>query len=86
MAYKNDTVERMMKEEGKCLPVSFPGMYTLIYIDEHNEVFCSDCATKNAENILAVTTYDEGPDMQCSDCGSTLESSYGDPNFAEDNV
>lgn len=79
MGYKSDTVQKMMEEYGKCLPFTIPGCYTLIYFNEKDEVLCSGCATKVAEEIIHVRTYDEGPTINCSDCGKEIESSYGEP-------
>lgn len=83
MKYKNETVERMMEESGFCAPVAVPGGYTLIYIDEHADVFCSDCATKEPDVIESVRTYDEGPNISCCGCGTEIESSYGEPEGEE---
>lgn len=77
--YLNETVERMMKEEGSCPDVSSIGGYTLIYFDKQDNVMCGGCATKNAKDIVALRTYDEGAAIECTDCGEQIESSYGEP-------
>ena len=84
MGIKNETVRRMIEENGSCLAVTFPGMYTIIYLDSSDNVFCSECATKHPEGIETVRTYDEGPTFQCHGCGVELKSSYGDPEDDND--
>lgn len=35
---------------------------------------------QNLRNVIIAETYDEGPTEECSDCGCSIESSYGDPD------
>ena len=66
---------------------SYVGLYNLLYLaPPHDDVLCATCATKrfrNGERIV-YGTYDEGPDLQCEDCGAVLTSSYGDPSEEND--
>jgi hypothetical protein len=80
MVYLNDTVKRWMEEnKGKLFSNTFPGGYTIIYVDPRNNIYCSDCAETIAKRISVVTTYDEGPTIYCDECNTGIESSYGDP-------
>ena len=70
--------------EGETLPsFSSVGGYTIIYYSKRGEPFCGGCATKHEDEhdpIMHAGTYDEGPTLECSECGTDIESSYGDPN------
>lgn len=79
MPYLDETVKNMMEEYKRCLSNSMIGGYTLIYFDSSDNIFCGGCATKIAEEITTVRTYDEGADLECSECSCTIPSSYGDP-------
>jgi len=74
--------------EGETLP-SFTsvGCYTLIYYSKRAEPFCGKCATKHTDECDPIThagPYDEGPTLECSECGKDIESSYGDPSSEEE--
>lgn len=58
------------------------GCYTIIYYTRKEEPLCGRCATKHSDSYDPVShagTYDEGPSVECSNCGKEIESSYGDP-------
>jgi hypothetical protein len=85
------------EDRGKPFPKSsMPGLYTIEYLDKYGEVYCAACATavwarflagdmtsRMEEMIHGHGTYDEGPDIECCNCATTLESSYGDPTVEE---
>ncbi len=61
---------------------AWPGGYTMLWSDDHGDVLCAACAKRrhvlNGEPVTC-DLYDEGPAMQCDDCGRLIEASYGDP-------
>ena len=64
------------------------GGYTLIYLDNDDNVLCAECAAAEPEITTPLNhqhAYWEGPDIYCEECGATIESSYGDPETEEDN-
>ncbi len=69
------------KTEGEKLPsFSSIGGYTIIYYSKKEDPYCGDCASKHDEEhnpILHAGSYDEGADVYCTECGRTIESSYG---------
>lgn len=62
------------------------GCYPVIYLTEHCEVLCADCATKALyqldDEYDPPVTHDvfwEGSPEWCADCNKVIESAYGDP-------
>ena len=71
--------------DGKLPAYAWPGGYQIIYIDEENNVLCSDCADKNDNlpynpRLVTYDIYYEGPTIQCEGCNCDIESTYGDPD------
>lgn len=68
------------------------GCYTILYIVRDCRELVEMCATcasiwrdlaafRGEPNpIVDVGTYDEGPPIECGDCGREIESSYGAPS------
>ena len=63
------------------------GCYTLLYLapTAYNglDVLCAKCATIERTrgyqvNTLYVTSYDEGANETCNECGCSIPSSYGE--------
>ena len=84
----NNVYRRAGKKRGDALPAfTSIGCYTLVYYCKGGDVLCAACASKNKregyECVIDVGTYDEGPTLQCDDCNSEIESSYGDPDENE---
>lgn len=79
------TLSRM--PDGTLPTYALPGLYPLYYLDAHNEVLCSECATYALDdpheyNEFRPQTYHihyEGAPLYCSECGARIESAYGDP-------
>ena len=66
---------------GKLPPVSYVGLYTLIYLaPPGDDVLCADCATQRFQQgeSLVYGTYDEGPDLFCADCNAPIRASYAE--------
>ena len=64
------------------MPFTSIGSYTIVYLDKRNNSLCADCATHArvaGEKVIA-STYDEGPDLDCDECGEVMKASYGDPD------
>lgn len=62
------------------------GCYPITYLTKQGNELCADCATKSLYLLddefdppVNYDTYDEGPPIQCNDCGRMIESAYGDP-------
>jgi hypothetical protein len=60
----------------------WPGGYPVVYYDKNGESFCAKCASKNRsfDPIVDGDAYYEGPPQFCADCGTEMESAYGDPD------
>jgi len=78
-----EKIQELRNENGGSLPAfAWPGGYTIVYYDADNEVLCATCANKGEEYsspVVACDLYDEGPNLYCCDCSTTMRSSYGDP-------
>lgn len=74
-------------KRGETLPCqSSIGGYTIIYYSKRADPFCGKCASKHTDDCDPISyagSYDEGPDLECSECGDKIESSYGDPEEEE---
>lgn len=64
---------------GKLPSFSSVGGYPLLYINERNEGFCAECADKREHKVTDVDVHTEGAPYECDDCGTAIESAYGDP-------
>lgn len=55
--------------------------YNIIFTTNLGRIVCDECAkeveTENIEMLENFSTYDEGPDIECDECGSFIESNYG---------
>lgn len=76
---------------GEPLPAyAHPGGYPIMYVDKSNNTICPACANamRHDEYGNAPLWYDvywEGPALQCEECGSAIESAYGDPDEEPEN-
>jgi hypothetical protein len=74
------------------------GCYTLVMYCADGEVVHPLCVRANlksylsrvspgsgtrSDRVVCAGTYDEGPALQCVECGEDIESSYGDPEETE---
>jgi len=70
---------------------AWPEGYPIYYLNEEGDVVCPQCA-RNEENyivdlgpedcakqIIAFDVYYEGPTLICCECGTGIDSAYGDP-------
>ena len=75
----------------KLSSVSDWGGYPLTYITADAGILCACCATEQATRrdrdhwprIVGVQPYYEGPAVECDNCGTSIESAYGDPDGSE---
>lgn len=68
------------------LPAFTPfGSHTMIYVEKSGAEVCAKCAANTEKQLSLVDygTYDEGPVIECAECGDDIESSYGDPDAPE---
>lgn len=77
-----DEIKTLATQHDGELPTQSLG-YPIIYLDNHNNVFCAACAAERDELDQPIVHYDiyyEGPSIECDgSCGNFLESAYGDP-------
>lgn len=71
-------------EPGGTLPqFTSIGCYTIGYWTKKSNPMCAACATIHSDDtnpVMYAGTYDEGPTIECEECGKEIESSYGDPD------
>lgn len=85
MAQVSDTVYSIVGvTPGDRLPCyTSIGCYTIVYYTKRSTCLCGKCATKwedETNPVVNAGTYDEGPTLSCEECGSEIESSYGEEN------
>lgn len=71
------------EKEEKPLPKFVDGGYPLVYFNEsEGSMFCAECAAKEISDGKKIDSdiYWEGPELNCEECGASLESVYGDPD------
>lgn len=79
-------------EDGRLILWTSIGGYPVYYMDEEDSILCPECARKSDEDedevpqfkIVAGSLFEEGPAIDCDECGKTIESAYGDPDEDED--
>lgn len=57
------------------------GGYPVVYVDD-GTVYCGDCASKEdkvTQERLQAHPHMEGSSLYCDECGTEIESAYGDP-------
>jgi hypothetical protein len=66
------------------------GCYTLVATTRDGDCLHPQCVRKSfrtearkvrrkeSDRIVNVSTYDEGPALECAECGEIIESSYGE--------
>lgn len=69
----------VVEAKGKLPHCTDLGGYPLYYIDNHNNVYCDECATKSAKEIVASAVHWEGEPHICEECNTEIESAYGNP-------
>ena len=77
--------------DGKLPAYAWPGCYPILYLDQENSVLCAACATNSLDDPdevpqfrpVACDVYYEGEPETCTQCGTEIESAYGDPNEEE---
>ena len=72
--------------KGNFPSVAWPGSYPIVYYTRNGLAICASCASRKIDDARAVISHDiylEGPDIQCDDCETILESAYGDPDITE---
>jgi len=82
--------ELAQNNNGKLPAYAWPGGYPILYLDQHNETLCAECATRDLndpdtdDKPVAYDVYYEGPNVFCAECNKEIESAYGDPGADED--
>lgn len=73
-------------QHGRLPGIAWPGGYPIIYITKDGSTVCSECANKDvdqSQEVVGYSIFHEGAPESCDDCGTLVESAYGDPD-AED--
>lgn len=74
-------VARYREDFGGKLPTfSFPGAYPMVYATADDRIICPDCASDPGDGVTVVgaAVHEEGPAIQCEECGALIESAYGE--------
>jgi hypothetical protein len=77
--------------DGQLPSFVWPGGYPLFYIDDHSDILCARCATKQAdtEDDTPLATCEvnwEDPILYCDECSQRIESAYADDDETPDTV
>jgi hypothetical protein len=62
------------------------GGYTVLFTSDKGDALCAACAKRRyfiGKESVSCGTYDEGPAIQCDDCGEEIAASYSDPEATE---
>lgn len=69
-------------------PYAWPGGYPLIHYHHDGTPLCAECANVFSHSFpgetLQTEPHYEGPPIHCGDCGTSIESAYGDPDAPEE--
>jgi len=84
------TIARLVEESynHKLPAYAWPGGYPIVYLDMSNDTYCPDCAQAALDNPDEFDDYKphdwfvywEGLPIECAECGTQIESAYGDPD------
>ena len=79
----NATVYALMGlEPGKALPSHTSlGCYPLVYLTLRQNCLCAKCANgwkDDMDPVIEGAVHWEGNSIDCAECGSTIESAYGE--------
>lgn len=58
------------------------GAYPVVYLTARADVLCAQCASDDGTSdpaVLAGIYYEGAPEI-CTDCGTEIQSAYGDPD------
>ena len=69
--------ELRAENNGKLPDFTWPGAYPMYYINDSNQVLCSDCANKGTHDVVNGEPNWENDSLYCDDCGKKIESAYG---------
>lgn len=83
-----------LNEKGELDAYAWPGGYPILYLDRDNSTLCAKCATESLKDPdevpqfkpVACDIYYEGPTLQCDQCGTDIESAYGDPKTESEDL
>ena len=82
----------LSKEPLKLRSFTTVGGYPVVYYASDGEAYCAKCAADQYlkeqdpeeyigdDRLVAAEVYWEGPEEHCCECGTLLESAYGDPD------
>jgi hypothetical protein len=78
-AIKVATMERQL--DGSLPTYSSLGSYPIVYYTAEFDALCATCASDDpSEPAVWADTHWEGPPERCCDCGTEIESAYGNPD------
>lgn len=85
----NSKLQQLISEQtlsGKLPAYAFPGGYPIFYLNNHNDVFCVDCANDHADFDEIIVDYDvnwEDASLYCDHCSRRIESAYAEDEITE---
>lgn len=78
----NNHLKEIKKSVGKLPDRTTSLGYAVIYATDFGRNVCDECAKEieddQYETLEAYTSYEEGPAIECDECGEMIESDYGD--------
>lgn len=85
-------IDELILEDGTLQTWSGAGCYGITFLDQAENVICSECATQavasdndwlTKDDLKGGFIYWEGAPLSCSECSAVIESEYGDPAGSE---
>jgi len=74
---QQSTIKGLIMPDGYLRRYTSVGGYSLMYLDHQQRVLCYRCATERIKDVDCVVHFWEGEPMQCDECSTEIESSYG---------
>ena len=81
MSNMQTKIDSIRLDDGSLPYHAWPGLYPLFYMDKCGNVLCPTCANRNvdqAQEVIDVAINEENEYLYCNDCGSKIESAYGE--------
>ena len=74
-------IDSIRLDDGTLPHHAWPGLYPLFYMDKQGNVLCPTCANRDvdqSQEVIDVAINEEDENLYCDDCGSKIESAYGE--------
>ena len=75
------TLDDFRDTTGDLISFAWPGGYPVVYFTEQGLTICPKCANEpdTSDPVASGDVYWEGAPCPCDDCGTIIESAYGEP-------